>query len=116
MEHEKKEKHQKTTQFDLSHVNEDFIDTMREEFLDAVFDVTNRMEREEWIKAVISKATWILTAQGIRKKVKENLAKEGFVVKEVDATPTKCDSETHTPGHDEAETPTPTQEGGEMPF
>ena len=116
MEHEKKEKKQKTTQFDLTHVDEDFIDTMHEEFLDAVFDVTNRMEREEWIKAVIYNATWILSAQGIRKKVKENLAKEGFVVKEVDATPTKGDSEAPQPGYDEAETTTPTHDGGVMPF
>ena len=65
---------------------------MHEEFLDDVFDFTNRMGREEWIKAVCDKAKWILTAQGVRKKVKANLAKEGYVVKDVDPTPSKEDA------------------------
>ena len=51
-------------------VNEDLIDTMKEAFLDAIFDNSAKLTRNEYMDLVISKANWIFTSKGIREKVK----------------------------------------------
>ena len=43
---------------DIAKINE-VLETVREEFLDTVFDAASKLSREEWISSVAERQKWI---------------------------------------------------------
>ena len=50
-------------------INEDFIDDLKEEFLDEVFGISNKIKRDEYIQSVSKTAYWILSSRTLRSKI-----------------------------------------------
>ena len=55
----------------LDEISEDvMLQVIEDSFLDPVFGTKSKLERNEFIKRVQQKASWILTAEEVRQKVK----------------------------------------------
>ena len=51
------------------------IQDIQDKFLDDVFDVSAKIKREEFIRLVTNKQSYVFKPQEIRKRVREQLAK-----------------------------------------
>ena len=51
----------------------DVLETVREEFLDSIFDENSKMTREEWIEAVATKEKWLFDSKLLRARVQSKV-------------------------------------------
>ena len=65
----------KETEISLEAIDEELIESIREEFLDNIFGYDAHIKRDDFISNVVEKTPWILDSESIRKKVKDALAK-----------------------------------------
>lgn len=50
-------------------INEDLLEKIGEEFLDAIFDANAKISRQEYLDLIAQKQSWIFSAKQIREKV-----------------------------------------------
>ena len=63
------------TEISLEAIDDDLIEEIRDDFLEAVFGFDSHIKRDNFITNVINKAPWVLDSELIRKKVKEVMTK-----------------------------------------